>query len=233
MKKRIVAVICVAVAAALACGLVACGGSSSKKESTSSSTSSASTAASTSYVSEATGEYASGTHHAKVTVKGYDAFTIELDADNAPVTVANFCKLANDGFYDGLTFHRIVEGFCLQGGDPAGNGTGGSDEEILGEFSLNGVNNKLADNFKEGVVAMARSSLPNSASSQFFITLDTSEGVSQSLDGQYAAFGTIDKAGMKIVQKIVKDYAKYADDSMGSISDASKQPIITSIKIVD
>ncbi len=177
-------------------------------------------------------KYGKGTHHAEVTVEDYDPFTIELDADDAPVTVANFCALANDKFYDGLTFHRIVEDFCLQGGDPDGNGTGGSDNEILGEFSDNDVDNPLADKYKRGTVAMARSSDPNSASSQFFITLDDS--AASSLDGQYAAFGTVDEAGMKVVDQIVTDYIGNTDAAnSGTIDDIGDQPLIKSITITD
>lgn len=216
--------------AALLLCLVGCSGSSS---SSSSSASSASASASTSYTTEATGAYASGTHHAKVTVKGYDPFTIELDADAAPVTVSNFCFLASDGFYDGLTFHRIVEGFCLQGGDPSGIGTGSTGTPIVGEFSANGIQNALADSFERGTVAMARTTDPNSATCQFFITLASSQQVSQSLDGQYAAFGTVNSSGMDIVGKIVDDYAKKATGQSGTIPDTSDQPTITSIKIED
>lgn len=176
--------------------------------------------------------YASGIHHAKVKVKGYKTFTITLDADTAPITVSNFCKLAKSGFYDGLTFHRAVADFCLQGGDPNGDGTGGSSDQILGEFKDNNVTNKLADNYERGVVAMARGGYDNnSASSQFFITL--SDDAAYSLNGLYAAFGTIDKAGMKIVDKITKKAVKKADQSMGTITKKSDQPVITSIKIVD
>ncbi|MCD8200175.1 MAG: peptidylprolyl isomerase [Coriobacteriaceae bacterium] len=177
-------------------------------------------------------KYGSGIHHAEVTVEDYDPFTIELDADDAPVTVANFCSLANDKFYDGLTFHRIVEDFCLQGGDPDGNGTGGSDHEILGEFSDNDVDNPLADKYQRGTVAMARSSDPNSASSQFFITLDDS--AASSLDGQYAAFGTVDDEGMKVVDQIVTDYIGNTDAAnSGTIDDIGDQPLIKSITITD
>ena len=176
--------------------------------------------------------YASGIHHAKVTVDGYKAFTIELDANTAPITVSNFCKLSNEGFYDGLTFHRVIDEFCLQGGDPNGNGTGDAGQDILGEFSNNGVANKLADNYKNGVVAMARAQDPNSASCQFFITLsDINVG---SLNGLYAAFGTIDKKGMKTVDKIVADTLASAKvDGNGTITKRDQQPVIKSIKIVD
>ena len=107
----------------------------------------------------------------------------ELDTENAPITCANMEKLANEGFYDGLIFHRIIKDFMIQGGDPEGTGIGGSDEEIKGEFIGNGVVNK--HKHKRGTISMARAQDPNSASSQFFIChVDT-----PFLDGQYAAFG--------------------------------------------
>ena len=180
--------------------------------------------------------YASGIHHATVTVEGYDPFVIELDADNAPITVSNFCKLANDKFYDGLTFYRFQKDFCMQGGSSNNSAAMADDglESIKGEFSSNGVNNKIADNFKKGTVAMARSSNPNSATSTFFVTLSSGEEVSMSLDGQYAAFGTIAEDGMKTVDSIVADHLKAASgDSMGMIDDVSQQAKITSIVIDD
>lgn len=175
--------------------------------------------------------YGTGVHHATVTVKGYEPFVIELDADAAPVTVANFCALAEAGFYNGLGFHRVVEGFCLQGGDPAGDGTGGSDQAIVGEFSGNGVTNALADRYQRGTVAMARTNDPNSATSQFFITL--SDGAASSLNGQYAAFGSIDEAGMAVVDKIVADALEAKCDPNGMITDPDFRPIIESIEITD
>lgn len=122
---------------------------------------------------------------------------VKLDSENAPITVANFQKLVGEGFYDGLIFHRVIENFMIQGGDPKGNGTGGSDEDIKGEFSANGVNNTILH--ERGVISMARSGEQrdaygnvidygyNSASSQFFIVHKTSPH----LDGQYAAFGHV------------------------------------------
>ncbi len=108
---------------------------------------------------------------------------LELMPEKAPLTVENFLKLVRSGFYDGLTFHRIISGFMIQGGDPDGNGTGGSDEEIKGEFSENGVPNDLSH--ERGVISMARAQDPNSASSQFFIC----HADAKFLDGKYAAFG--------------------------------------------
>lgn len=165
---------------------------------------------------------------AVMTVEGYDPITIEFAAEDAPTTVANFIKLSQEGFYDGLTFHRLIEGFCLQGGDPKGNGTGSSDESIVGEFSENGIDNALADNYCAGVVAMARTNDPNSASCQFFITLDSSESVAAALNGKYAAFGTISSEDMETVAKIVADYAPFVTDNNGSL-DKADQPVITSI----
>ena len=180
--------------------------------------------------------YATGVHHATLTVEGYDPIAIELDADAAPITVANFCKLANEGFYDGLTFYRFVDGFCMQGGSSNNSAAVVDDgiEPIKGEFAQNGVENPLADKFVKGTVAMARSSDPNSATSTFFVTLATSQGVSSALDGQYAAFGKIDATGMKVVDQVVADHLENVDDAQsGSISDVAKQAKIASIVIDD
>ena len=111
--------------------------------------------------------YLEGLHHVEIEVQDYGTIALELDADTAPISVTNFIRLAEDGFYDGLTFHRIISGFMIQGGDPKGNGTGGSDKTIKGEFSENGVENEISH--VRGVISMARSKAPDSASSQFFI----------------------------------------------------------------
>ena len=148
---------------------------------------------------------------------------VELDADTAPISVTNFVKLAQEHFYDGLTFHRIIDGFMIQGGDPEGTGRGGSDETIKGEFSENGVENNISH--ERGVISMARSSDPDSASSQFFIV----QSDSTYLDGQYAAFGHVTE-GMDIVDQICKD-AKPTDNN-GTIS-ADEQPVMTSVTIID
>lgn len=147
---------------------------------------------------------------AKIEVKNYGT-----------ITVQNFVNLAESGFYDGLTFHRIIKGFMIQGGDPNGNGTGGSDKNIKGEFKDNGVKNNIKH--KRGVISMARSSDYDSASSQFFIMQEDQD----SLDGQYAAFGHVTK-GMKIVDKICEE-ADPMDDN-GTIAE-SKQPVIKTIKV--
>lgn len=168
-------------------------------------------------------DYSSGTHHAEITIKDYGTLKLELDADTAPITVANFAKLAEEGFYDGLTFHRIISGFMIQGGDPDGNGTGGSDETIKGEFSSNGVENHISH--KRGVISMARSTDPDSASSQFFIMHQDNDY----LDGEYAAFGKVTE-GMEIVDKICEDTP--ATDANGTV-EAKDQPVIESIKMID
>ncbi|MBR3161621.1 MAG: peptidylprolyl isomerase [Bacilli bacterium] len=158
----------------------------------------------------------------EIDVKDYGVIKASLDGESAPITVDNFVKLVKDGFYDGLTFHRIIEGFMIQGGDPNHDGTGGSDETIKGEFKNNGVNNDLSHT--RGAISMARSSDMNSASSQFFIVQKDSEY----LDGDYAVFGYVTE-GMDIVDKIVKD-AKPTDDN-GTIK-YEEQPVINSIKVV-
>lgn len=124
------------------------------------------------------------------------AIDIELYPDVAPNTVRNFIYLVEQGFYDGLTFHRVIPGFMIQGGDPKGNGTGGPGYSIKGEFSRNGFLNELKH--ERGVISMARTSDPNSAGSQFFIMVDSAPH----LDGSYAAFGKV-ISGMEVVDKIV------------------------------
>lgn len=167
--------------------------------------------------------YKTGTHHAEMVVKDYGTVKMELYADIAPITVANFAKLVNEGFYNGLTFHRIMSGFMIQGGDPLGNGTGGSDEEIKGEFALNGVENSISHT--RGTISMARASAYNSASSQFFIMHQDYTG----LDGAYAAFGKVTD-GMEVVDKICENVIPV--DNNGTVL-KNEQPIIESIKMID
>ena len=162
-----------------------------------------------------------GLHYAEIEVEDYGTISLELDADTAPITVTNFVNLAKDGFYDGLTFHRIIDGFMIQGGDPLGNGTGGSDETIKGEFSDNGVENDISH--VRGTISMARSSDPDSASSQFFIVHQDSTY----LDGQYAAFGHVTD-GMDVVDTICEDTP--VQDNNGTVA-AEDKPVITSITI--
>lgn len=165
----------------------------------------------------------SGKHHVVIKVKKYGNIKVELDADTAPISVTNFVNLAKKGFYDGLTFHRIIDGFMIQGGDPSGDGTGSSDETIKGEFSDNGVENNISH--VRGTISMARSSENDSASSQFFIV----QSDSTYLDGQYAGFGTV-TSGMDIVDKICKDTP--VTDSNGTV-EKENQPVIEKITVKD
>ena len=165
----------------------------------------------------------SGKHHVVIKVKKYGNIKVELDADTAPISVTNFVNLAKKGFYDGLTFNRIIDGFMIQGGDPSGDGTGGSDETIKGEFSDNGVENNISH--VRGTISMARSSENDSASSQFFIV----QSDSTYLDGQYAGFGTV-TSGMDIVDKICKDTP--VTDSNGTV-EKENQPVIEKITVKD
>lgn len=168
-------------------------------------------------------EYLSGKINAVIEVENYGNISLELDADTAPITVTNFVNLVNEGFYDGLTFHRIIDGFMIQGGDPLHNGTGGSEKTIKGEFKSNGIDNNISHT--RGVISMARSSEYNSASSQFFIVHEDSTY----LDGEYAAFGYVTD-GMDVVDKIAKD--AIVEDSNGTVL-YENQPIITSIRIIE
>ena len=160
-----------------------------------------------------------GYYDCEIKVKNYGSIKLKLDANIAPITVSNFVGLANDGFYNGLTFHRSIKGFMIQGGDPNGDGTGGSKQTIKGEFSANGVDNPLKHT--RGVISMARSQSYDSASSQFFIMHEDTS----SLDGQYAAFGCA-YSGMDIVDKICDDVK--TEDSNGTVS-KKNQPVIESI----
>ncbi len=164
-----------------------------------------------------------GIHHATIEIENYGTVELELDGDTAPITVQNFMDLANEGFYDGLTFHRIIDGFMIQGGDPNGDGTGGSGTNIPGEFAANGYDNDIAH--VKGVISMARAQDPDSASSQFFIMVEDAPH----LDGQYAAFGHV-TSGQDVVDKIAADAVPLDDN--GTIA-AEDQPVIKSIKITD
>ena len=159
----------------------------------------------------------------KIKVQNYGEIEVELDRINAPISVDNFLKLVDNHFYDGLTFHRIISGFMIQGGDPLGNGTGGSAEKIKGEFSSNGVNNPISH--KRGVISMARSMDKNSASSQFFIVHQDS----LFLDGEYAGFGHVTN-GMDVVDAICRGVK--TEDRNGTVLKAN-QPIIESITRVN
>ena len=167
--------------------------------------------------------YSKGKHHAKMVIKDYGTIALELDADVAPITVENFAQLVNEGFYNGLTFHRIISGFMIQGGDPQGTGMGGSDKEIKGEFAANGVKNNISHT--RGVISMARATAYDSASSQFFIVHQDSKF----LDGNYAGFGRV-TSGIEIVDKICADTK--VEDNNGTVLKAN-QPIIEKITMID
>ena len=162
----------------------------------------------------------------EIEIEDYGTIKLELDRKAAPITVENFLKLVEEDLYDGLTFHRIVSGFMIQGGDPEGTGMGGSDETIKGEFSANGVENSLSHT--RGAISMARSSAMDSASSQFFIVQEDSTF----LDGEYAAFGYVTE-GIEIVDQIVEEVLQYpfADEGMNLVA-TEHQPVIKSITVV-
>lgn len=138
-------------------------------------------------------------------VKGGGVIKIELYPEIAPNTVNNFIKLVSTGYYDGITFHRVIKGFMIQGGDPKGNGSGGPGYSIKGEFSKNGFKNNNLKH-KRGVISMARTMMPNSAGSQFFIMHEDAPH----LDGQYAGFGAVIE-GMDVVDKIAECQTDYFD----------------------
>lgn len=218
MKKALAILLC----AALALALAACAGTAF----TSSSPSPDPTPTQEpSPSAEATdGPEGIGLHHVDMEIADYGTIKLELDGDTAPITVENFLSLARDGFYDGLTLHRIMEGFMMQGGDPQGDGYGGSENTIKGEFAANGVENDISH--VRGVISMARNGRDmDSASSQFFIVHQDST----SLDGQYAAFGHVTE-GMDVVDAICQ--AAQPIDDNGTIP-AEDQPVITSVTVVD
>ena len=159
----------------------------------------------------------------EIEVQDYGVIRAELYPDVAPITVANFVKLAQAGFYDGLTFHRIISGFMIQGGDPNGNGTGGSAEKIKGEFAANGVENSLSH--ERGVLSMARARDNDSASSQFFIM----HADAPYLDGQYAAFGRVTE-GIEVVDAICEKTP--VQDGNGTVA-KENQPVIVAVRVVE
>ena len=158
-------------------------------------------------------------------IQDFGTVKLELYPDIAPITVANFVKLANEGFYDGLTFHRIYPGFMIQGGDPKGNGTGGSSETIKGEFSANGVDNTISH--KRGVISMARSQSYDSASSQFFIM----HADSTFLDGQYAAFGKVTE-GMDVIDAVAAVECSYSATD-GAKTTPVNPPVIKTVRVIE
>jgi peptidyl-prolyl cis-trans isomerase B (cyclophilin B) len=164
------------------------------------------------------------TVYVEMDIEEYGKVVLELDGGTAPITVTNFVNLVSKKFYDGLTFHRIMDGFMVQGGDPTGTGFGGSSETIKGEFAQNGVENNISH--KTGVISMARSSASmDSASSQFFICVADDEF----LDGAYAAFGHVTE-GLDVMLKIAKDAQPV--DNNGTIP-AEEQPKINYMKVIE
>ena len=231
MKKKLLSILLVAV---MAVSLIGCGGESGEKSSAGTSAEEGqNTASGEESVQEETSAAGgeedmefSGKHHVEITVKDYGTILVELDGDAAPITVENFLKLAGDGFYDGLTFHRIISGFMIQGGDPLGNGTGGSDERIKGEFAENGIENDLSHT--RGAISMARSSAMDSASSQFFIVHQDSKY----LDGKYACFGYVTE-GIEVVDAICEAIPESAYIDSNGIVKSESQPVIESVKVID
>lgn len=165
----------------------------------------------------------SGKHYVNIHIKDKGTIAVELDADAAPITVTNFVNLVKEGFYDGLTFHRIIKGFMMQGGDPTGTGMGGSDQTIVGEFASNGIDNPISHT--RGTISMARSGMPDSASSQFFIMHQDNNG----LDGDYAAFGHVTE-GMEIVDDICENTT--GQDHNGIVPEENR-PVIERIEYVE
>lgn len=165
----------------------------------------------------------SGEYKVEIEVKDYGTIALTLDADTAPATVTNFVNLVKEGFYDGLTFHRVYSGFMIQGGDPEGNGSGNAKRNVQGEFSENGIENNLSHT--RGVISMARANPYDSASCQFFIVHEDSDF----LDGKYAAFGVVTD-GMDIVDAICENTPVI--DSDGTVS-AENQPVIKEIRMVE
>lgn len=218
--SAVVVVICAAAALTV---FLAVGGQNSPTSSDSGSSDSSGETTDSSVISEPVIDLDDSlTYYADIDIADYGTVTVKLDQEAAPVTVANFVNLAQNGFYDGLTFHRIIEGFMMQGGDPNGDGTGGSDQNIVGEFSENGYDNPLSHT--RGAISMARSNDYNSASSQFFIV---HEDNTESLDGKYAAFGYVTE-GMDIVDEICE--SAEPTDGNGTIA-AEDQPVINSVTI--
>lgn len=165
----------------------------------------------------ATDEYLSGKYNIEIKIKDYGTIDATLDADVAPITVTNFVDLVKSGYYTGLKFHRIIDGFMMQGG--AGN----SRNTIKGEFSSNGITNNISH--VRGTISMARSSDPDSASTQFFIV----QSDSTYLDGNYAAFGTVTN-GMDVVDKVCKNVD--VEDNNGTVA-LGNQPVIEYIKVIE
>lgn len=228
IKKKSVLITCLVLTACLCImGFTGCEKSDGTKETAKSVSSAESSTSAEEPEDNGSDDLLTGMHHVTMEVQNYGTVSIELNADKAPVTVTNFIKLAQSGFYDGLTFHRIFPDQFVQGGDPLGNGRGNSGETIKGEFAINGSDNDLSHTV--GAIAMARSSASyDSGSCQFFIDLTD---MSQTWDGQYAVFGYVTD-GLDLLKQMSEDAAQYIIDQNGSIQ-AQNQPVITSIKVID
>ncbi len=171
----------------------------------------------------ADGNYLTGLHHVEIDIEDLGTIKVELDADSAPISVTNFITLAKDGFYDGLTFHRVIPDFMIQGGSSTGDGSSGAESTIKGEFSGNGVTNSISH--MRGTISMARNSISmDSGSTQFFIV----QKDSLYLDGQYAGFGHVTE-GMEVVDEIC---ANTPFGENGAVT-ADNQPVITAIRVID
>lgn len=224
MKKGFVKILAVAVLAGILTSavLTGCNDSSTQTSTTAATSTESSAEAPKKETYDPTPLDPDTVYFADIDIKDYGKIIVKLDQKSAPITCANFVALANTGFYDGLTFHRIMKDFMMQGGDPEGTGNGGSENTIKGEFSANGVENPLLHT--RGAISMARASYSmDSASSQFFIVHQTSPH----LDGQYACFGYVTD-GMSVVDKICEEAEPI--DNNGTI-EKEKQPVINSIKI--
>ena len=176
----------------------------------------------------ACGEKTYDVYVVEIEVEGHGVITCELDHVRAPITVENFVMLVERGFYNGLTFHRVMDNFMIQGGCPDGDGTGDAGKTIYGEFAENGYY-KNTITHEEGVISMARGSDPDSASCQFFIT---NADATESLDGKYAAFGYVTE-GMDVVHSITEASLPNVVGGNGAIPDKEKQIVITEIRVVD
>ena len=227
-KKFFIIVMCIA----LCLGVMTACGSSSGSGSSKAASSASESAGSSQQASASEGnklkefssdELLSGKHHVQMEIKDDGTVTIELDADQAPVTVTNFVDLAKQGFYNGTTFHRIIPGQFVQGGDPEGNGTGTAGYNIKGEFSANGVNNTLSHT--PGAISMARTSDYNGGSCQFFIM----DADYTAFDGQYACFGYVTD-GMDVIDDICSNTR--VQDQNGMVAKAD-QPVISNISVID
>lgn len=227
MKKskllKVIVMICMMTLVLVGCGKKTSTTSEKEKEQYTAKESSAEQDASKETAAETSGEYLSGKHVVNIVIKDKGTIVVELDADKAPITVTNFVNLAKEGFYDGVVFHRIINGFMMQGGDPTGTGMGGAEKNIKGEFASNGVANSLSHT--RGAISMARATDPDSASSQFFIVHEDSEF----LDGDYACFGYVTE-GMDIVDDICKN-TKGGDQN--GIIPTGNRPMIETIEVVD